>query len=191
MGQTINGITKARTNSGSHKKAIFFELLGSGMLYSLNYDFRLKPNSNQGFGLRVGLGKGTYTSNETFGSRYTTLPVNFNYILGNKRSGLEAGVSFTPEFSFQRFDDQFNFYSILNLGYRYQPINSGLLFRLAYTPILIGERSHPPIGISVGYELNKILKTVFPCLLISVHSQVLAQYKEISYDIKVVYGNKF
>lgn len=133
------------------KKAVFVEILGSGLLYTINYDTRLKQDVNQGIGIRVGIGKGTYSSNQTFGQRFTTLPINLNYLYGKKRSGLEAGVSITPEFTFQDFDDRVNLYGILNLGYRYQPLNKGLLFRLAYTPVIAGERISSPIGISVGY----------------------------------------
>ena len=151
IGQTMNVISRGQSDPSLHKKAIFLELLGSGRLYSLNYDVRLKSNSNQGFGLRIGIGRGGYASIETFGDRYITLPLNFNYIAGKKRSGLEAGISLTPEFTYQDFDDKLNFFSLLNLGYRYQPVNKGFLFRLAYTPVLIGEESDAPIGISVGY----------------------------------------
>ncbi len=144
-------ISVTRIDSTSLKKAVFFELLGAGILYSLNYDFRLRRNTNQGFGLRLGLGKGQYVSNETFGGRYTTLPINFNYIYGKGRTGLEAGISLTPEFTFRDFDNRINFHSSLNLGFRYQPLNKGIVFRLAYNPWIIGGNPGTSIGISLGY----------------------------------------
>ena len=66
------------------------EILGQGLILSINYDTRFKP-SNKGFGLRAGIGF-------ILG---VNVPVSVNYLIGNnnRRSFLELGVGGTIYFT--------------------------------------------------------------------------------------------
>lgn len=57
-------------------QSVYFELLGPGGLYSVNYDTRLN-NRPDGIGLRGGISYTKVTDASLF-----TLPVQFNYLLG-------------------------------------------------------------------------------------------------------------
>ncbi|MEJ7779649.1 MAG: secretin and TonB N-terminal domain-containing protein [Daejeonella sp.] len=73
--------------TGRRNKSVFVELLGNGALISGNFDMRLKPDRNDGFGIRAGAG---------LSGKYITVPLGLNYIVGKKRSGFETGIGITP-----------------------------------------------------------------------------------------------
>jgi hypothetical protein len=121
---------------GKYRKSIFGELLGNGLITSVNYDTRFKPDRNDGFGLRVGIGY--------FPSLFT-LPMGINYIVGKRRSGFESGIGITPFYDIQSVDERkFTTVALLTVGYRFQPIDNGFLFR---------------VNGSIGYDKRKL---VFP-----------------------------
>ena len=145
------------------RKVFFIEALGSGGLFSANYDMRFMPDQNDGWGFRIGIGIGedlpvdVYKEREYFGyyaDRYLTFPLNINYIIGKRRSGFETGITLTPELTSRKLenDPQVKLLTFLNAGYRFQPIKKGLLIRTAWTPALIN-KSFSPLwaGVSLGY----------------------------------------
>jgi hypothetical protein len=117
-------------SSGNHRKSVFVEGGGNGLGVSINYDIRLKPDRNDGFGIRAGAGIiGTHI----------TLPLGINYIVGRRRSGFESGIGITPVYNFNtgeyaRHSSFFNnsktftALGLLTAGYRLQSLN-GFMFR--------------------------------------------------------------
>ncbi|MBK0378260.1 hypothetical protein [Mucilaginibacter segetis] len=136
-----------------NKKAqtVFFELLGPGALYSLNYDTRFNKRQD-GLGGRVGI---SYYADS--GDNLFTIPVVLNYLLGKNGKYFEVGIGATyyieNHVSTPFFGDNYeyttdtngNYYynrsnnsgvlGTLNFGYRYQPADGGFAFRAGVSPI--------------------------------------------------------
>jgi hypothetical protein len=154
-------------NSDSHKKAVFVEAFGQGLHASLNYDMRFRRGAQSGLGFRVGVG-GIFTGtsysdagNNTNGA--VAFPIGLNYLTGENKSSFEAGLGFTPHYADTNIDSPTNPKIItengwgangyLNLGYRFQPLNNGFLFRLNWTPVISSTGFLAQnFGISAGYS---------------------------------------
>lgn len=139
------------------RKAIFAEALGNSLL-SLNYDMRLQRFKNDGLGIRAGLGLGQQFDN-TFSefNRYIAVPVTINYIFGPRRHGIETGVGITPQIALSESGNssQISPLGFFNLGYRYQPLKDGFLFRATWAPHLdSGSIQYVWLGASVGYSFR-------------------------------------
>ncbi len=110
------------------RNAIFLELFGQGIGLSGNIDYRF--NSNLTF--RAGL------SYLLFGYG---IPLSLNYITeANSSHHLELGdgitfINVTPIFFSS--EPQGAIIPTANLGYRYQPKNGGLIFRISFTPLFL------------------------------------------------------
>jgi hypothetical protein len=141
-------VSVAKSQENRTKNSIFFEGYGNGILYSINYD-RLITNS---FGARIGYSKFDLGNEFSF----TTIPVLLNYFVGEQNSRLELGagiVHVSVSGNFTWFADTFKadkafFTSVI--GYRFQPIDGGLLFRIDFTPIIGNGKFLPFGGISLG-----------------------------------------
>jgi len=147
------------SSEGLIRQAIFLEALGSGGLFSLNYDRRLK-SGNDGLGVRVGLGIGTgYESKGNEFKRRIAVPLMINYIFGSGRSGMETGIGITPEYAVKKTqnDHRMNAWGNLNVLYRLQPVKKGFIMRVGWTPIIGGEGTLDPYfaGVSLGYSFTK------------------------------------
>lgn len=143
---------------GLIRQSIFVEALGSGGLYSINYDRRIR-SGNEGLGLRLGLGAGTlYSDSRDNIKRYLTLPLMVNYIAGKGRSGIEGGIGITPGWALSEpvGDSRTSLWANLNLGYRFQPIRKGLLLRAIWSPMLNFNGGSDPswAGVSLGYSFK-------------------------------------
>lgn len=119
------------SNSESFARlSVYFELLGLGLLYSLNVDLVLGDD----IALRAG-----YSSFEFFGS-VTLIPVTVSYLgygSADHRYEVGAGMILTQD----GFDDQFA--GTVVIGYRYQPVTGGLNFRTGLAGIWIPETGFP------------------------------------------------
>lgn len=138
-----------RAYANKKAKNLFFEILGPGMAYSVNYDTRFK-NRQDGLGGRVGI---SYIADDN--TSIFTIPVVANYLLGKRGKYFEigAGATFyhytsnTNGFLFLERDYISNgngyyedeaksgVFGTLNFGYRYQPIDGGFSFRGGFSPI--------------------------------------------------------
>ena len=146
------------SSDGLIRQAVFLEIYGSGGLFSLNYDRRLK-SGNDGLGVRIGLGIGTsYDTGINEFKRRTTVPLMVNYIFGSGRSGLETGLGITPEYAVNkpRNEQKMNAWGNVNILYRFQPIKKGFTMRGGWTPIIGNGGSLNPYfaGISLGYSFT-------------------------------------
>ena len=111
------------------KSSIYLELLGSGLLYSVNYEYFIKDDMPLG----IGLGSPTPT---------TPVILSLSQLRGKSKHKLELGGGISLP------------YATLSgvVGYRYQPEVAGPIFRLSFTPLFfaLGYRI-PYFGISAGF----------------------------------------
>lgn len=141
------------------RKSIFLEFSGTGIGFTGNFDMRFKPGQNDGFGFRAGIGSGYayFSEDEDVLNRYLSLPLNLNYIIGKRRSGLEAGLGITPQFAFSQTTHgrQMPLQGFLNLGYRFQAIDKGVMFRTNWTPAISSDQIYARMfGLSLGYSFK-------------------------------------
>lgn len=137
----------------NHPNSIYFEALGNGGLYSVNYDRLFTDN----FGARVGF---MYISEIDFffvsEEDLLLIPATINYLLGNKHKfelgvGLVlASVSSTGVFGFESGESSSNVVGTATIGYRYQKPKGGFLFRAGFTPLFNSNGFQPYAGVSIG-----------------------------------------
>ncbi len=155
----------AQEPSGTYKKAIFIEGFGQGLQASLNYDMRLKKGEQDGIGIRLGIG-GIFAGSSDAGAGpvaegVVAFPFGLNYLIGQSRSALEAGLGLLPLYSKADLfsptrpkivvNNGWDVSSYLNFGYRFQPVNNGLLFRNGWTPVINSSGFISRFGISAGF----------------------------------------
>jgi hypothetical protein len=146
------------------QSALFIEMGGSGLLYSINYEGRFTDHTSARLGLTFV--NQTITNTETgieSTVAVTLMPIMGNVLLGNGKSRLELGAGPLVAIagsSANRVDAawahvDFEHISIAGvtsaIGYRYQPA-SGMMFRATLTPFY---SSKPQVwaGVSVGWAL--------------------------------------
>lgn len=126
--------------------AIYFELLGSGIIYSLNYERIFKNH----FTIRGGF---SYLNSEggvlSF-PRYI-FPVSSSYLLStDEDSHLEFGLGVT----FHRGNNMNGLFPVPIIGFREQDlINGGGTFRISFTPFILADpkiKLYPFGGLSFG-----------------------------------------
>jgi hypothetical protein len=141
---------------------IFFEALGSGLLYSLNYE-RIIDKWN--VGLRVGVSYFTYAVSSYNRSGNLTLvsfPVLASYYYGLWRGhhlqlGLGATILYTGVAtdslgtSFDAERSGFGLAASAVIGYRYMPRDGGVSFGIGFTPLVRASKFLPWGGANVGY----------------------------------------
>lgn len=139
--------------TGKRKKYIFAEFLGNGPFISGNLDMRLKPDRNDGFGLRAGLG---------FVNKYITMPFGLNYIVGKRRSGFETGIGITPVVRIINDQDLnrnpnapgLGAMGFLSAGYRLQSYNGFMLRTNVSIAYDLPDFVFAWPGISIGYRIR-------------------------------------
>lgn len=141
--------------NAQRNQSIYVEGLGSGLLYSVNYDTRFSV-SHRGLGLRLGVGVVT-------GSDATAIiPTHLNYLLGSGKHKLEFGLGMTTILELEEESDSNDqhFKPSGTLMYRYQADN-GLLLRAGLAPLFadVDDDSLLPNslfflwpGVSLGYS---------------------------------------
>jgi hypothetical protein len=141
--------------------SVYLEAFGAGAAYSANYDVRFAEKQN-GFGLRAGIGYHAVS-----GSSFLSLPVLVNYISGRGRHFFEVGLggsfisfkdkyydpNFYPTDDIFLFDHGSRFWGMMNVGYRRQPLERGVIFRVGISPVF-GHGSFIPYWpyVSLGYK---------------------------------------
>lgn len=133
--------------------------LGGPSVAGLNFDSRFSKKEG-GFGGRIGVGGFAIDGTGLF-----FLPVGINYLIGKDgtKNYLEIGANITyvhATYGGQSVDPDNNIsntFGTLTLGYRYQPIGSGVSFRASVNPIIaFKEGVFWPFygGFSVGYKIK-------------------------------------
>lgn len=114
---------------------VFVEVMGNGLFYSVNYDTRF--SGSDGLGARGGIG---YIA--IAGASLTSIPVMVNYLFGKEKHYFEVGGGATYVFAstgnnfgpMMEKDSGSALLGTLNLGYRFQPADGGIMFRGGLTP---------------------------------------------------------
>jgi hypothetical protein len=137
--------------------AIYAELLGQGILYSINYDYLLANNLS----LRAGFSSFSLPLLFFDGDvSFTGYPMSINYLIGGENSKLEIGAGIMPgKLSHTGHDvffgadpcwDETIVWGTGSLGYRYQQRDGGLLFRIGLTPFFYSGTATLSGGLSLG-----------------------------------------
>lgn len=157
---------KAQSETPNRNKAIFVEALGNGLGISANYDMRIKKGVQDGFGFRAGIGGLSLNGKDDNGQPTSvstlTFPLAINYLIGERRSAFEAGLGITPLYVNATVDDTnsagitnvkgWGSSGFINLGYRFQPLRNGFVFRFNWTPAFNSTGFFPAwLGISAGF----------------------------------------
>lgn len=162
--------------------AIFLEMNGAGLNYSINLDTRFKSGAQDGLGCRIGLGFDSYkydlfdfetlTTQEIDLAKEFTLPIEVNYIYGKHRNGIELGIGLLlVQMEWEFLDDNYDFtissfylaefsreqnkhvFGFLNIGYRFQTLSNGLILKANWTPLFTKKGYYAQnFGLSVGYK---------------------------------------
>ncbi len=156
-----------------YTKAAFAELLGNGILFSLNYDMRTAKNVRDKWGFRIGIEHEGINVSDTTGTnlkaKLTTVPFSINYLIGKKKGFLELGMGASyallkvngsivtngEVFDITLLNENFsNMYGTFNIGYRHVPYKNGLMYSIAFTPKFILGQILSYVGIGIGYHFN-------------------------------------
>jgi hypothetical protein len=136
------------TFDGYHKN-IYVEALGSSIGLGVNFDMRLEKGRLDGMGVRAGIGGISFSNSSGDNLGIVTFPLEFNYLVGNGRNSLVAGVGLLPAYASVRItDDISDNLSIdlegfgvaggfVNFGYRLQPRNRGFMFQINWNPLIL------------------------------------------------------
>ena len=137
------------------KNAFFAELLGNGIFFSVNYDYRLGNK----FGLRGGIG--FVGKNERFGgsgfsysNTALTIPLGANLLLGKNGKYFEvgAGITYVKGNEGVISEEYSPITGTLNFSYRYQPLGGGVMFKIGISPIFTNDYFDPfRPGLGIGY----------------------------------------
>jgi hypothetical protein len=146
---------QAQVAERTRSQGVFVEVLGNGLIYSLNYDTRFSQGFD-GWGGRAGIG---YIAIE--GVRFTAMPFLVNYLFGKEKHFFEVGVGTTmlivsdSNGSFSPVGDRnrgTGFTGAMSLGYRLEPTDGGFMFRAGLTPIFSSDTFWPIYPqVSFGY----------------------------------------
>ena len=156
----------------THHKNITLGLLGSNLLVGLNYDVRLRPGRMDGPGVRAGFGGVRVSGFDGSGVRngnvsLVSFPLEFNYVVGRRRSGLIAGVGLLPIYVTAAIEDYrgsgpiggraFNLAGgFATFGYRFQPLRTGVTFQFNWNPMLFRDSGLVAgwfgLGVGVGFK---------------------------------------
>ncbi len=139
-------------------KAIYAEVGGPGLAISLNYDARFNGAERKGLGFRVGAG---YFS-DNYGNTVFSIPIQVNYLLTKDENNfveIGGGTTFLNSTGNNKgrtfiFDKVTGFIGTATLGYRYQPVNHKLNFRIDFVPIFYDEGIIWAGGVSIGYNFK-------------------------------------
>ncbi|MBI1805064.1 MAG: hypothetical protein HY033_08900 [Ignavibacteriae bacterium] len=141
------------------RSAIYVELLGQGLLYSVNYDYRITDHLS----LRAGFS--TWTIPSIFGLvdgeiSFTGFPIMLNYLTGEGSSHLELGAGIIPAnasvtgreifFGSDVSGSETLILGTATIGYRLQPRDGGFLFRVGLVPLLGSGGLKFSTGLSLG-----------------------------------------
>ncbi|MCB0642479.1 MAG: hypothetical protein KDC44_12605, partial [Phaeodactylibacter sp.] len=156
--------------SGFHKN-IYVEFFGSNLLMGVNYDQRLHRGQMDGIGFRAGIGGFSAQGSDQgtdIGAGIVTFPLEFNHVLGKRRSSLITGVGLLPIYATASAkgpltNDQviiaegFGLVGgFLNIGYRAQPLRNGVVFQFQWNPMILRGSGFNPgwfgLGIGVGFK---------------------------------------
>lgn len=153
-------------------KQFYTEMGGPGIMFSADFDTRFIKSKQTGLGMRFGLGF-TIKSDEEYIDQngniqyrvrtIATIPVGINYLLGKETSPhtFEAGAgitilsSKTEILNYDSHRKAGNIMGFFSFMYRRQPINSGITWRIGFTPLINTAGDIVPFaGVGIGYSFK-------------------------------------
>ena len=159
--------------ASAKNKYVYLEILGSGGIYSLNYDFRFNKAITNKWGLRTGVEFLPINTVNYSGDilKYSTLlfPFMVNYLVGKKNKFLELALGAVYVFKWSNGKLQAqeyeyfirnvnrripNVYGAFSMGYRHQPIKGKTMWGISVTPLIGNSFIIPTIGIKAGYSIK-------------------------------------
>ena len=142
---------------------LFFELLGNGGAYSINYERLLTDRWTMRLGFAGWSSEGFWSNSE---KTYLMVPLTSSLLFGRGSNFLELGGGVVWGRITKKYDNgtqPTERHRITNLtgivGYRHQPSDGGFVFRAAFTPFFSLDNEHdawpdenftPYVGISWG-----------------------------------------
>jgi hypothetical protein len=138
--------------SPTARNAFYIELLGNGLLYSINYDRLLTDQISGRVGLMV-IG----AASDSSAAAVIAAPIMANYLFGRGNSHFETGIGVTlmsgAVDNVGEIDDEgfSGAVGTATLGYRYQRPGGGFVFRAGLTPFFGRGGILPWFGLSFGY----------------------------------------
>lgn len=158
----ITSLTSVLTSQDTKpfsRNAIYFELFGPGILYSVNYDFRpIRP-----LALRAGYSSWSMPTFFLFVDgwfKFQAFPLTASYLTGQGNQCFEVGGGVVPMhveiegtdffFGMEIEGSKTILLGTGTFGYRFQPKN-GLFFRAALTPLFNTNNLVLYGGVSIGY----------------------------------------
>lgn len=137
--------------------SLYLDIFGNAYSYSLNYDVINKHN----LGFRVGItpyfdfviNEEELPNNNDESSQSFLLIGMGNYYIGTGLHRLETGLGMVFSVNDRNIRPGLPSYPAMTgtIGYRIIPYKENITLRLAFTPILSGDKIYPHIGFSIGY----------------------------------------
>ena len=140
--------------SQSKPNSFYLELVGSGGLYSINYDRLFTEN----FGARIGFMY--FEADWLFyflDVDMFLIPTTLNFLVGTGKHKFELGAGPVFVFGSASFfgSDPVSGSGVAwtgTIGYRYQQNDGGFMWRVGFTPVLFSGEFYPYGGISFGFS---------------------------------------
>lgn len=147
----------AEAEGRTAKNAMYLELLGNGLLYSINYDraFTDSLTGRIGFSyFSLSASSGSSSAKATF----MTFPVMANYLVGGGNHNLELGLGALILYAGAEVGSDgatasgegVGVAGTGTVGYRYQPMDGGFVFRVGFTPVFTENGFFGWGGLSLG-----------------------------------------
>lgn len=143
-----------QANFETYHKNVYGELMGAHVLGGVNFDMRLNKGRMDGIGFRAGVGGLSIsvideTNADAVSVGLVTFPLEVNHLYGKRRSFFITGLGLLPAYataSVTGASTDFNMVraegfglagGFLTLGYRFQPLKSGVMFQFNWNPLIL------------------------------------------------------
>lgn len=153
--EEASALSNSKEDIVTAPNAIYIEIAGRGLFLSASYERLLFETTPHNIALSAGLG--FWASIEISGTgpdkSGITIPIYAGYLYGgNHNFELGIGLTLAPGVSYEFAQEFTSDWMITTfIGYRYQPIDGGFLFRVGYAPIFGNEGMIKYGGIALGY----------------------------------------
>ncbi|HTF03232.1 MAG TPA: hypothetical protein VK826_04370 [Bacteroidia bacterium] len=137
------------------KNTIFFELLGRGILYSVNYDRVMSNYPKHNWASRIGIGY-----EQTMMWRRFYVPLSVQYIFGTRHC-LEIGAGVTLAFEDDLYTNESSYALdetlMFGIGYRFRSAKTGFFFKAEFLEYLPRYDHGIPFwgGLGIGYTFRQ------------------------------------
>jgi hypothetical protein len=158
------GTPRGSSSQDFAPNAIYVELFGNGLLYTVNYDRLISPSTGFRVGFEyIGINGGTDADGNSISASLLAIPATFNYFIGsiNSRgmmssSKLELGLGIIFVHAGASYGGISGAGSgvggTATVGYRLQPSDGGFVFRIGLTPVFVLSDFQIWGGLSLGYS---------------------------------------